>query len=272
MRRQLCFVIAIVFLVGPWSPAYAWGPKGHRIVALIAEAHLTPAAKQAVADLLDVETDPRIKTLADAATWPDLIKGDRPETKPWHFVDILIADNEYDETRDCAGGNCIIAKIAEFRATLRDHSASMEDRLEALKFITHFVGDLHQPLHCADNHDRGGNEVAVKWFGKKMNLHSVWDSGIIDRAGLDEEDFAGQLLADINSAETPDLQAGAVVDWANATHRLAKPHAYALPQNRFLGQNYYSKHADITDAQLTKAGLRLARILNESFGSITTAQ
>ena len=265
MRRAIYLTIAIVGLLGPSSPAFAWGPKGHRIVALIAEAQLTPAAKQGIADLLDVETDPRVKSLADAATWPDLIKGDRPDTEPWHFVDILIANGTYDAARDCADANCIIPKIEQFRATLANHSAPMADRLEALKFVVHFVGDLHQPLHCADNHDRGGNGVAVKWFGKRMNLHSVWDSAIIDRAGLDEESFSAQLVGDVDPEQIPAVEAGDLVDWANAAHRLAKTHAYALPQNRFLGQNYYSKHADIVDEQLTKAGLRLARILNESF-------
>jgi nuclease S1 len=150
-------------------PTYAWGPKGHRIVAIVAEAHLTDAAKQGISDLLDVETDPRVASLRDAAIWPDLIKGDRPETKPWHFVDILISgknqpNNAYDRARDCADDKCIVPKIAEFRDVLTDRNASMADRLEALKFITHFIGDLHQPLHVADNHDKGGNDVRPEIF------------------------------------------------------------------------------------------------------------
>jgi nuclease S1 len=266
--------ISLCAVLGASGPSYAWGPKGHRIVAIVAEAHLTEAAKQGVRDLLDSETDPRVTSLPDAAIWPDLIKADRPETKPWHFVDVLISapgkpNNRYDQARDCAGEECIVPKIAALRATLKDSSASMADRLEALKFITHFIGDLHQPLHCADNHDRGGNDVNVKFFGKKMNLHSLWDTGVIEHAGLDEHSFASELLDNLDATKIPALQAGKVVDWTNASHALAKAHAYKLPTGsvKLLGQAYYNANADTVDEQLTKAGLRLARILNESFPS-----
>jgi len=277
--RYVTRLIAISLCLLGMSPSlYAWGPKGHRIVALIAESQLTDAAKQGIRDLLDTETDPRVTSLPDAAIWPDLIKGDRPETKPWHFVDILITgrnqpNNVYDQLRDCADGNCIIPKVDEFRAILKDQQASMSARLEALKFITHFIGDLHQPLHCADNHDKGGNDVKTKFFGKTMNLHSLWDSGIIDHAGLDEGTFASELLDHIDAAKIPSIQAGTVVDWANASHALAKRHSYKLPRGSqpfLLGQAYYNANADTVDEQLTKAGLRLARILNESFPAVRT--
>ena len=277
MQRTTRVTALALCLLALAPPTYAWGPKGHRIVAIVAEAHLTTAAKQAIQDLLDTETDPRVTSLADAAIWPDLIKRDRPETKPWHFVDILVSapgavNNKYDQARDCADGECIVPKIAEFRATLKDPSASMTARLEALKFISHFIGDLHQPLHCADKHDRGGNDVDVKFFGKRMNLHSLWDTGIIEHAGLDEQSFATELLESIDAEKIPTIQAGEVVDWTNASHALAKNHAYKLPAGslKLLGQNYYNSNADIVDTQLTKAGLRLARILNESFPAVRT--
>jgi hypothetical protein len=243
----------------------------------VAEAHLTNAAKQEISDLLDAETDPRVTSLRDAAIWPDLIKGDRPETKPWHFVDIPISgrnqpNNEYNQTLDCADLECIVPKIAEFRAVLKDSNASLEARLEAMKFITHFIGDLHQPLHVADNHDKGGNDVKVKFFGKSMNLHSLWDSGIIDHAGLDEDTFASELIDNIDPTKIASIQAGSVIDWTNVNHALAKPHVYKLPGGDVpkLGQKYYDLNADTVDEQLTKAGLRLARILNESFPSVRT--
>jgi len=276
--RYITRLAAISLCLLGMSPSlHAWGPKGHRVVAIVAEAHLTDAAKQGIRDLLGTETDPRVTSLPDAAIWPDLIKGNRPETKPWHFVDILVSGknqpkNEYDQARDCADNKCIVPKIAEFRAVLKDPSAMLEARLEAMKFITHFIGDLHQPLHVADNHDKGGNDVKLKFFGKNMNLHSLWDSGIIDRAGLDEDTFASELLQNIDAALIPSMQAGTVVEWANANHALAKPHVYKLPKEPVpkLGQDYYDANADLVDDQLTKAGLRLARILNESFPAVRT--
>ena len=152
------------------TSSYAWGEKGHRIVALIAQDKLTPAAKAAVADLLSVETDIRVHSFEDGAVWPDLIKFARPETKPWHFVDIQKALTNYDAMRDCTEAgptNCIIPRIEGFVLVLKDKTKPLPDRLEALKFIEHLIGDLHQPLHCSDNMDRGGNDLAVKWFGKK---------------------------------------------------------------------------------------------------------
>ena len=148
-------------------------------------------------------------------------------------------------------------KIAEFRDLLKNSSASLEARLEALKFITHFIGDLHQPLHVSDDHDRGGNEVHVRFFGKSMNLHSVWDAGIIDHAGLDEDTFASELLNNIDATKIASIQAGSVIDWTNATHTLAKPHVYKLPggDTPKLGQNYYDLNADTVDATATRQTL-----------------
>jgi len=124
------------------------GEKGHRIVALIAQDKLTPAAKTAVADLLSVETDTRVHSFEDGAVWPDLIKGQRPETKPWHFVDIQKALTTYNPTRDCTEAgpvNCIIPRIEAFTTILKDKTKPLAERLEALKFIEHLVGDLHSP-------------------------------------------------------------------------------------------------------------------------------
>lgn len=266
-RTLVAFASVCLFVVVP-STSYAWGEKGHRIVALVAAAHLTPAATTGVAGLLALDTDPRVHTLDDAAVWPDLIKNGRPDTKPWHFIDIQVADAHYNQTRDCPGvthEDCIVTRIAQFRTVLKSPAATPLARLEALKFLTHFLGDLHQPLHCADKHDRGGNDVQVKWFGKKMNLHSVWDGAIVDRAGLTPDVFSEDLLNDVNPAAVASLQAGTVVEWAEASHALAKSNAYKIAPNHRLGQAYDDKNADLVGGQLTKAGLRLARILNESF-------
>ena len=270
MRRSVCLIVtSLCLLVG--SPSLqAWGEKGHRIVALGAQDKLTPTANAAIASLLSVEIDTRVHSFEDGAVWPDLIKFARPETKPWHFVDIQKALTNYNPTRDCMDAgptNCIIPRIESFTTILKDKTKPLADRLEALKFIEHLVGDLHQPLHCSDNMDRGGNNVMVKWFGKSTNLHSVWDSSIIDKAGLTPDVFANDLLDNISNmtaAKVASIQSGTITDWALESHTLARTHAYKITNNRLLGQAYYNANADTVDSQLTKAGLRLAKILNDA--------
>ena len=260
----------LVCLCAGQATSHAWGERGHRTVALIAQDRLSPSARAAIADLLSVETDPRVHSLEDGATWPDLIRRDRPETGAWHFVSIGLDHTDYIPERDCteAGpADCLVPRIESFTAILRDKSRSLAARLEALKFVVHLVGDLHQPLHCADHMDRGGNDVEVRWFGKRTELHAVWDSSIIERAGETPDVFAGELINTINRlspARIAAIQAGTTSDWVVASHALAKARAYRLPRNRRLGQSYYDANVDTVDDQLINGGLRLARILNDS--------
>ena len=162
------FVIALNFFVTFFLPsaAFAWGAEGHRIVALIAASELTPQAKAQVESLLGGDA---ASSMAELSTWADEIKFRRHETGPWHYVDIEIDSQGYNAARDCPTGDCVVAQIERDEHIVGDRSLAMPVRAEALKFLIHFVGDLHQPLHCADNHDRGGNEVKVK-----IRLTSLW--------------------------------------------------------------------------------------------------
>ena len=149
--------------------ALAWGPEGHAIIAEIAEARLEPAARTQVAQLLSLEDH---QHLDEVASWPDAVRPRRPETAPWHFVDIPLTATAYDANRDCVGGDCVVAQIQRFAAVLGDRNAAPQDRLEALKFLVHFVGDIHQPLHCETDltnfpppqGDRGGNDIHLTYF------------------------------------------------------------------------------------------------------------
>jgi hypothetical protein len=253
----------------------AWGAAGHRIVAMIAENHLTPRARQRVAELLGDDV-----SLASVANFADEIRNSRPDTRQFHFVDIPLRETTYDPTRDCRmtdEGDCVIAAIERFRQEMTDASQSVGRRRFALKFLVHLVGDMHQPLHCADNDDRGGNDVIITWFGrsgKGMNLHAVWDRLIIEEAGLGDAEFAEELEEGLTPARILSLQSGTVIQWAEEAHRLANGRAYrTVPGNRImtksrtfrLGQAYYNRNFAVVDEQLLKGGLRLARILNEAF-------
>ena len=141
-------VLALAIAVASSGPAKAWGPEGHAIVADIAEAHLTPAAATQVSNLLSLDGHHR---LDEVASWADEIRPQRRDTASWHFVDIPLAAPNYDATRDCANGNCVVAKIVDFTVVLANPTADQHARLEALKWVVHFVGDIHQPMHAEED-------------------------------------------------------------------------------------------------------------------------
>jgi hypothetical protein len=240
----------------------AWGPEGHGLVARIALTQLTPAAKARIAEILGPD-----QTMVSVASWADDVRPERRNTAPWHFVDIPIAAKNLDMARDCAGG-CIVAKIGEEARAVQDPATPLGQRREALMFLIHFMGDLHQPLHCADNNDRGGNTVRVLFFDRQTNLHTVWDSGLIGRM-LPED----QLLTELSRAAAQHAagwRKGTVVQWAEETHGLARKMVYGrLPkvQNGApvpLAADYEKKAGPLVKEQLAKGGVRLAALLNDT--------
>jgi len=259
--------IATLFLFIIFLPAsaFAWGGIGHRVVAMIAEQQLTPKARQEINKLLQPG-----ETLASISTYADEIRNSRPDTRRLHYVNIPLLANSYMPTRDCRSsdeGDCIIAALERFRLELANVKETRERRAFALKFIVHLIGDLHQPLHCADNEDRGGNDTKVTWFGpseRQQNLHGVWDYAIIERGGRNEAAWLKTLSLAISSEKIPALQAGNTTQWALESLRAAHDHVYKLPGNRQLGQAYYNKALPVVEERLLKAGLRLARVLNET--------
>lgn len=187
------------------TSARAWGCEGHQAIALLAEKHLTPHAfAMATKILAEVPIDPAlsryckeggIDALADASTWPDDMRGLRPETAPWHYVDILLGTARRNVEKFCdPKEGCVTRAITEELATLRSADADPKERADALRFLIHFVGDLHQPLHAATNNDQGGNCVPVAFFDAlpqsrnpqtesyAPNLHGVWDTNILAKA------------------------------------------------------------------------------------------
>ena len=153
--------------------------------------------------------------------------------KTWHYIDIPINQPHLDMTRDCPKGDCVIAKIEDFQKVLADPAAKPEQRKEALMFLVHFIGDMHQPLHCSDNKDRGGNEVRVDFFGRNMNLHSVWDGGLLGRidGGAEDAVFA-ELSKNLSDGRAKKWGKGTVRDWAEQSHKAAVKIVYGkLPEH-----------------------------------------
>jgi nuclease S1 len=181
-------------------PVWAWGRLGHRVISRVAKQHLTPKARDAIADLLDPG-----ETLADASTWADEHRRELPKTAPWHYVDVPLDEPRYDSkwSADDPKHGCVVDKINEFKTTLKDQSKSVEDRRFALRFLIHCVEDMLMSRHVGDNHDRGGDDTQVRFFERGMKMHSLWDSGMIERVSKDEEFWLKELSV-LPSLQSPD--------------------------------------------------------------------
>lgn len=242
--------------------AFGWGPEGHRAIAMIAAKNLTPGARSKVGAMLGP-----YNSLAAVSTWADDIREEHPETAPWHYIDIPLLASSIDMSRECKEGNCVIGKIIEFQSVLRNKSADPAMRRVALKFLVHFVGDMHQPLHCEDNNDQGANKLQVVFFGQPANLHAVWDSDILRHEKLYGVQFADELGSRISPSEKTAWTRGTVADWALESHALAAQVAYGkLPRSSppILNDSYLDATLPVVERQLEKAGIRLAYILNQA--------
>src|SRR5690606_18021833 len=163
-----------------------WGGMGHRVIARVAASRLSPATRREVRRLLGNES------LAKVSTWADEVRRDRPATAPWHYVNIPIYDSVYRPERVCRDG-CVISALEQQLALLADRSLPRTERAEALKWVVHLVGDMHQPMHVGDRGDRGGNDTRITWDTLPGNLHGLWDTGLLLATGLDENALVTML-------------------------------------------------------------------------------
>jgi hypothetical protein len=291
MRQRLLAIAATLAAIVA-SPAAAWGYLGHRVTALIAYHHMTPAARARLDALL--ASDPDTLTAPDFAsrtTWADEYRTSHRETAAWHFVDIEIDSPDlatacFGFLRAPAGApasagpaqDCVVDKIEEFSRELSDPATPAPERLLALKFVIHFVGDLEQPLHAADHHDRGGNCVQVispSSPDRIENLLAYWDTGVVHQLGQTPEEIAATLERQITPAKVKVWSAGSRRDWAMDSFRVAKADVYT-PDMRAgceptpgasirLTAAYEARARVIAAEQLEKAGVRMAAVLNRAF-------
>lgn len=255
------FLILLAALLVP-LPAAAWGSLGHRLVASLAEAELDPQVRAEITALLASESDP---TLAGIANWADQLRGSDPDlgrkSARWHYVNIGEHDCRYDAGRDCPGGNCVVEAIHAQTAILADRSRPEAERLQALKFVVHLIGDVHQPMHAGHAHDRGGNDYQVNYHGKGSNLHSLWDSGLLNHAGLGEAEWLQRLQEQPTIGHLAENTTASPATWAEqACAIVQQPGVY--PDGHILDTAYYTRHLPVAEAQLRLAGARLAQTLN----------
>jgi hypothetical protein len=244
--------------------AMAWGKVAHRAASMVVENHLTPTVAAAIRDLLEPG-----ETLADASLWADEHRRDVPGSGGWHYVNVPITEARY-EARFCPSAGCVVSKIEELRGTLRNAAASRVEKQQALRFLVHFVEDLHQPLHVGDRGDRGGNDLQVRFFGKGTNLHRVWDDGVIEHHSTDEVKWIGEIDA-LATREQTKWAVGGVEEWANESLAAARQ-AYCIPGTHSmlkpgtaLGEEYFDIALPVARRRLAQAASRLTSMLNEIF-------
>ena len=281
----------LLSIAGP-IPALAWGDEGHRIIALLADALITPDVRSQVDALLAADEDPLTEhDIAGEATWADQLRdsnadGARRRTRQWHFVDNEIRQPSLRTA--CFGAQplspdslasqgpsraCIVTKIDQFAAELQNPLSEPEERLLALKYLLHLVGDLHQPLHASDDDDRGGNDARVSAEGfRANNLHHYWDTEFVQLLGADAPAVAHNLLLRITKADRRRWMSGSPTDWALDSFQSARNIAYGQlsppgPTGSYrLSESYVAAARDTVTLQLIKAGVRLAATLDRALG------
>jgi hypothetical protein len=255
-------LLAMALLVWGGEPALGWGRIGHRAAAKLTEARLTPEARTALETLLEPG-----ETLADISIWADQHRAEMPETAPWHYVNVPITEPRYD-ARFCPAEGCVVSKIDDFLRILADSSRSRAERQRALRFLVHFVGDLHQPVHVGDRGDRGGNDLPLMFLNQEVNLHRVWDSALIEHAQADEAVWVSDLKSFAASDLATTWERGNAVDWANESLALARlayrrpASATGLQPKDTLDESYAAFGASVARLRLAQAGVRLAWLLN----------
>lgn len=284
--RSAGAVVGCLLLAAP-TGALAWGRTGHAVVAEIARGYLTPKAAAAVDALLASDADTLTPTDFSArASWADAYRRDHKETTEWHFVDTEL--DHPDLSAACYGfpaaaalasqgpsKDCVVNKINQFSAELGDPATSPGERLLAFKFLIHFVGDLHQPLHAADHEDRGGNCVPLALGGPRtVNLHSYWDTVAVEAIDTDPARLAATLEARITPAQKSEWERGDTTAWAMEAFDVARAKVYTLGSKPgcandaiplSLPEGYEAQAKEVVALQMERAGVRLALLLNKAF-------
>jgi hypothetical protein len=260
-KRQIpviLFTLVIsVFLI-------SWGVTGHRTIGKIAENHLSGKAKAAIRELLGGET------LADVSTWADEVRSqpDYKQTGPWHFLNLPLGLS-YPEFQKQVEGMTeanVYSAVLKNEQDLASKNTTRAQKIEALKFIVHFVGDLHQPMHISRAEDKGGNTIQLNYEGKGMNLHSLWDTYLLEHQGHSYEQLA-EKYDQVTPKQVKQWQSDPLMKWIWESYEISSQ-LYAevdAMKGRSIDETYYKAHIGIIEGRIQQAGIRLAGLLNELF-------
>jgi hypothetical protein len=277
MKRIALLVLGICLFVS--QAAFAWGNRGHELIAHVAQRRLSTTVERRALDLLRSSNrcpaTPSRRNLAQVATLPDEFRNREGGqiTRSWHFVNIDVAHPDYSEARDCPLGDCVIRRIERATEMLRDEHDQFTDceRKDALIYLIHFVGDLHQPFHCGfgrfanSTADRGGNSVRVRIGNQSTNLHSAWDGTLIELQNRTDDQWAGHLIDEVIPSLDPQLAAEtSVAAWADESHDIARTE-HPRPANEddvtTLDDDYLQKNSTVVEQRLALAAVRLANLI-----------
>jgi len=260
--RKILLAFALTFCLLQTTAIFAWGTTGHRVIAEIAERNLSKKAKKELKKIIGNQQ------LAYWANWPDFIKSD-PTWKfadGWHYVNMpgdlnrLAFNQELNNSTDENLYKRALLLIEE----LKSNTLTLEEKQQKLYFLIHMIGDAHQPLHIGRSEDLGGNRVKVEWFRKPMNLHSLWDSALVDFDKYSYTEYATVL--DIHDkAYNQNLVQGSLEDWIFDSYSIANVLYNSVEENENLSYRYHFDFKDTVEEQLLKGGLRLAKLLNEIY-------
>ena len=258
MRYFLILILILISSVNHANIKPDWGATGHRTVGKIAENHLSKKAKKQIKKLLQGQS------LAFVSTYGDEIKSDDRYKKfyTWHYVNFPF-DTKYEDSDKNSKGD-IVSGINLCIDVLKNVNSSEEDKIFYLKFLVHLIGDLHQPLHVGRSEDKGGNDIQVKWFGKGTNLHRVWDSNMIDSWNMSYLELALNAKP-LNKQQIESINKGNALEWTYESQTLAKKVYSSAEKGEKLSYKYSYDHFGLVRSQLQKAGIRLAKVLNDIY-------
>ena len=242
----------------------SWGVTGHRTIGKIAEGHLAPQAKTAVHELIGDTT------LAEISTWPDEVRSQPAyrNTGPWHYINLPLGLS-FADFESAVKGNPqenVYSALRQQEQILGSAASTRTQKVEALKYIVHFVGDLHQPMHVSREEDKGGNTIQLNYDGTGTNLHALWDSKLIDHQGLTYEQMA-EKYDHATPAQVKQWQSDPLIQWIWESYQ-ASSKLYAevdAMKSRAIDDSYYQAHIAIVQDRIEKAGVRLAGVLNSIF-------
>ncbi|OYY71571.1 S1/P1 nuclease [Sphingomonas sp. 28-63-12] len=282
MKKRI-LILAAALSLALHAPAQAYGQFGHETIARIAMANIVPQTRARVAALLARSAalaTPACpaRTIEQLSIWPDCIRGLGPRfsyTASWHYQNVDIC-RPFDLKSACRDGNCVSAQVDRAVKLLKDNTLPIAERVQALAFLVHFTGDLHMPLHGGDHHDLGGNQVKAAYgvyAPDRLNLHSIWDGALAERAIT----TGPSLVRRYSAAEAAQIEAGTTEDWSREAWAVSRDVAYPSaigdqpcttppPARAKLDDATIERLIPIARLQVERAGLRLARLLDEAFG------
>lgn len=254
------FFIITVLALSFTLEAFAWGQKGHDVVAYIAECNLTSRAAKNVTRVLEGHSPVYYANWLDNASHT----AEYAHTKTWHYANV---DEGFTfESMPRLESGDVVKAVNDIAAQLKSKTLSPAEENVALRMLIHLVGDLHCPMHAGRKSDRGGNGVKVIYFGRATNLHSIWDSSLVESAhGWGYTEWQRQIDI-LSKKEKKSVQEGSVEDWFKQTHAIAESIYAATPEGARLSYDEVAKYTPVIEQQLLHGGLRLAALLNEIYG------